>query len=68
MSGLNIFALFVLGVLAGTILFALVFLGAWPGRVARQRSHPQAEAITIGSWVALIAGGVLWPIILREEP
>ena len=33
MSGLDIFALVVMGVLAGTILFALVFLGARPGRV-----------------------------------
>lgn len=64
MSGIDIFALIVLIIIIGTILAAFVFLGLWPGKIARQRNHPQVEAITIGSWVALIAGGVLWPIIL----
>ena len=64
MSGIDIFALIVLIIIIGTALAAFVFLGLWPGNIARQRNHPQVEAITIGSWVALIAGGVLWPIIL----
>lgn len=64
MSGIDIFALIVLIIIIGTALAAFVFLGLWPGKIARQRNHPQVEAITIGSWVALIAGGVLWPIIL----
>lgn len=64
MSGIDIFALIVLIIIIGTILAAFVFLGLWPGKIARQRNHPQVEAITIGSWVALIAGGLLWPIIL----
>jgi prepilin signal peptidase PulO-like enzyme (type II secretory pathway) len=42
----------------------LAFLGIWPGRVAKQRQHPYVDAITIGSWVTLLAMGVLWPLIL----
>ncbi len=64
MTGMDIFALIVLLILVATVIFVFVFLGMWPGKVARQRNHPQADAINIGSWVGLIAGGVLWPLIL----
>ena len=64
MTGIDIFALLVLLILVATVIFVFVFLGMWPGKVARQRNHPQADAINIGSWVGLIAGGVLWPFIL----
>jgi len=39
-------------------------MGLWPGKVASQNNHPQAEAIKIGSWVALIMGFALWPLVL----
>ena len=64
MSGLDIFALLVLFVIIGTAVGIFVFLGMWPGNVARANDHPQTDAIVIGSWVGLIAGGVLWPLIL----
>ena len=64
MAGLDIFALIVLLVIIATSIAVFIFLGMWPSIVAKQRNHPQIEAITIGSWVALIAGGILWPIIL----
>ena len=54
MTGLDIFALMVLGVLVATALGLFALLGLLPGRVARQREHPQAEAIGIASWLALI--------------
>jgi hypothetical protein len=41
----------------------LAFMGAWPGKVARARNHPQAEAIAIGSWLTLFLGFVLWPAV-----
>ena len=64
MTGIDIFSLFVMVVLVVTGLGIFVFLGTWPGRVARRSNHRQVQAITIGSWVALIAGGVLWPLVL----
>jgi uncharacterized BrkB/YihY/UPF0761 family membrane protein len=64
MTGLDIFALIVLLVLVSTVLAFVIFLGMWPSMVAKKNNHPQLEAITVGSWVALIAGGVLWPLIL----
>lgn len=64
MSGIDIFALIVLITIFAVVIGIFVFLGQWPGKVAHANNHPQAEAITIGSWVGLIAGGVLWPLIL----
>ncbi|GAA5316055.1 MAG: hypothetical protein AseanaTS_12600 [Candidatus Pelagadaptatus aseana] len=64
MSGIDIFALIVLITIFAVAIGVFVFLGQWPGKVAHANNHPQAEAITIGSWVGLIAGGVLWPLIL----
>jgi len=62
--GMNIFAWIVFVTMIITVLAAFAFLGIWPGKVARERNHPYVDAITIGSWVALIAGGVLWPLVL----
>ena len=64
MSGLDFFALFVLLVLMVTALAAVVFLGSWPGKVAEQRNHRHREAIKVGGWVTLFAGGFFWPLIL----
>ena len=64
MSGLDIFALIVLLVLLCTGLAVFVVLGMLPGRVALARHHPYAEAINIGSWLALLAGGLPWILVL----
>lgn len=64
MSPIDIFALIVLITMVLTALGFIAFLGMWPGMVAKKRRHPQVDAITIGSWIAILTGGVLWPIIL----
>ena len=48
------------------VIAILVFLklGALPGAKARERGHPQAEAINILGWFGLIMGGVPWVIAL----
>jgi len=45
----DVFAWIVLLLLVATGVGVIVFLGLWPGKVARARNHPQAEAIAIGS-------------------
>lgn len=62
--GLMIFSWIVLLTILGCLIGGLVWLGLWPGKVAQQRQHPYTDAIAIGSWVALVAGGILWPLIL----
>lgn len=64
MSILDVFALFVLGVLLCTVLVLIGVLGALPGRIARNRQHPQADAIAVGGWLGLLFGGVLWPLVM----
>ncbi|MFV1983119.1 MAG: DUF3302 domain-containing protein [Thiohalomonadales bacterium] len=64
MSFIDFFSWFVLLVMIGTFIAIFVFMGLWPGMIAKKRLHPQAEAIQIGSWVTLIMGFALWPVIL----
>ena len=54
------------------ILLLLGLLGVWlfwelgglPGKKARERNHPQAEAITVAGWLGLLFGGVGWALAL----
>ena len=48
------------------VIAILVFLelGALPGAKARERGHPQAEAINVLGWFGLILGGVPWVLAL----
>jgi Protein of unknown function (DUF3302) len=64
MSFIDIFAWIVLLVRIATLVAAFVALGMMPGRIARRRSHPWAEAVTVGSWATLICGFVFWPLVL----
>lgn len=64
MTFIDIFTWIVLLIIVVTVVGVFVFMGLWPGKVASQNNHPQAEAIKIGSWVALIMGFALWPVVL----
>lgn len=62
MTGLDIFALIVLIVMIICGLWAWALLGMYPGKIARQRNHPQAEAINVCGWWGAITLGVLTPL------
>ena len=64
MGGLGIFALIVLVVLAAAALVIWVVLAMLPGKIAKHRNHPQADAINVGGWLGALLGGVLWPLVL----
>ena len=64
MPFIDIFAWIVLIVLVVTIVAVVAALGMMPGRIARRRGHPWAEAVTVGSWATLVFGFVLWPLVL----
>lgn len=51
MTGLDLFALFVLLILFAAAIAIWVILGMLPGRISRSRNHPQVEAIHICGWV-----------------
>jgi amino acid transporter len=64
MDGLDIFAAIVLLVLLVTIIVGWVVLAMLPGKIARQRNHPQADAINVGAWLGALLGGLFWPLVL----
>lgn len=59
---LDYFALLVLIVLLVSLIAGAVLLAAMPGRIARQRNHPQAEAIAVCGWWGLLTLGILLPL------
>ena len=64
MTALDYIAIGMILFMAGLGIGVFVFLGGWPGRVAAKRQHPYRSAVSIGGWVSLIAGGVLFPLVL----
>ena len=58
------FTFFIMGVIILLVVFLLFFFGDLPGKIARSRNHPQADAIHVCSWIGLVAGGVGWVIAL----
>jgi len=61
---LDVLTFVVLGVLLSAGLYAAFRLGALPGQIARQRGHPQADAINTAGWLGLLTLGLLWPLAL----
>lgn len=62
MTALDIFALIVLIVLAAAVIVIWAILGMMPGRIARERNHPQADAINVCGWWGVITMGLLLPL------
>ena len=61
---LDIFALVVIAILIGVVIWLVVLLGNMPGEIARKRNHPQAEAISALGWIGLITMGLGWFIAI----
>jgi hypothetical protein len=64
MDALDIFALIVILLLLAVVIWLVVLLGSWPGNIARQRNHPQAEAIAALGWIGIITLGASWLIAI----
>lgn len=60
MDSLSIVALLFIPVMVVMIAALIVFLGTLPGKIARKREHPWADAVNAASWIGLVTG-VLWP-------
>ena len=59
---MEIFALIVLLVLVASALAVWAMLGMLPGKIARDRNHPQADAISVCGWCGAITLGILSPL------
>ena len=65
MSVLDVFAWIVFVVIVISVAFCFVALAQLPGKTARERNHPQAEAINIAGWLGLLLTmGVVWVIAM----
>jgi hypothetical protein len=58
---LNGAALVVICLLICLAATVIVQLGILPGKIARKRNHPQADAVDAASWIGL-ALGIFWPL------
>jgi hypothetical protein len=56
------FIILVVAAVAGVLIF--LELGAIPGNKAREKGHPQADAINILGWLGLLLAGPGWIIAL----
>ncbi len=61
---LDIFALIVMGVLIEVVIWLEVLLVSMPGKIAKDRGHPQADAIKVLGWIGVITLGLAWPFAL----
>jgi len=61
---LDIFALVVIALLIGVVIWLVVLLGNMPGDIARKRNHPQSQAISALGWIGLITMGLGWFIAI----
>ena len=59
---MEIFALIVLIILVITVLAGWAMLGMYPGKIARERNHPQADAISVCGWWGALTLGILSPL------
>lgn len=59
---LSYFALIILIILLATAIAVWMIVGMLPGRIARSRNHPQADAINVCGWWGVITMGLLSPL------
>ena len=65
MSGIDIFAWIVFVVIIVSIVYVFVVLAMLPGKKAKARGHPYAEAINAAGWLGLLlTAGVFWALAL----
>ena len=64
MSGLDIFAWIVLIVLIAAVVAGWIALAMLPGKLAKKRDHPQAEAVNVAGWLGALSLGIFWPLAL----
>ena len=46
------------------VIWIYVEMAKFPGKKAKERGHPQAEAINVLAWVGLLFGAVPWVVAL----
>ena len=63
MTGIDYFAWLVFIVIILSVVYVFVALAQLPGKTARKRGHPQADAINVAGWVGIFTG-VAWVVAI----
>ena len=61
---LDVFAWIVLLILIVSAAAMIVIAGSLPGTIARNRHHPQEQAVRMAGWITLFLALPLWPVVL----
>lgn len=65
MTGIDIFAWIVFVVILVSVAYVFVVLAMLPGKIAKERGHPYAEAINVAGWLGmLLTAGLAWAAAL----
>jgi hypothetical protein len=54
------FSVFILFLCVAVLIFVFVELGPLPGKIAKEREHPQADAIMACGWAGAVAVLLYW--------
>lgn len=60
---LDYVALFLLFFVAITLFYGIIAIHDIPYEIAKQRNHPQQDALHVAGWVSLFTLHVLWPFL-----
>jgi hypothetical protein len=61
---LDVVTILVILIVVGVNVAFLLWLAACPGKVARERGHPQADAIGVCGWLSLLTCFATWPVAM----
>ncbi len=64
MDWLDVMTIAIILVVLAVNIFFVLWLAALPGKLARARGHPQAEAINVLGWLSLLTLFATWPVAL----
>ena len=65
MTGVDYFSWIVFFVILIAVVALFVIFAQMPGKTARERGHPQADAINMCSWLGiLLTGGIVWIVAM----
>jgi len=58
--GWKIASFLMLFIILGLVIWLVMMVLNFPGKVAREREHPQASAIETAAWLGLLTGMTTW--------
>jgi hypothetical protein len=64
MTFLDAMTLVIILIVVATTVAFMLWLASVPGKVARQRGHAQADAVSVAGWLSILTLFTTWPLAL----